>query len=59
MADAEDRPKEVQPETQAPEPPRVLHAQDLFRGDREICIELDGTRYRLRITRRNKLILQK
>lgn len=40
-------------------PPRIVDANDLFHGDREIWIELDGVRYRLRITRRNKLILQK
>ncbi len=41
----------------SPEP--VLRAIELFRGRREICIEHEGKRYRLRITRRNKLILQK
>ena len=40
-----------------PEPTVV--SEDLFRGKREIVIEHDGVRYRLRITRRNKLILQK
>jgi hemin uptake protein HemP len=39
--------------------PRVIDAQELFQGEREIWLELDGIRYRLRITRRNKLILQK
>lgn len=37
----------------------LLHAQELFRGSREIWIEHEGKYYRLRITRRNKLILQK
>ena len=41
------------------EPERVLKAEDLFAGKREVWIELDGVRYRLRITRRGKLILQK
>jgi hemin uptake protein HemP len=41
------------------EPPRVLDAEELFAGKREVWIELDGVRYRLRITRRGKLILQK
>ena len=41
-----------------PDPP-VLDARGLFAGRREIVIEHDGVRYRLRITRRNKLILQK
>ena len=41
------------------ETPRVIDADELFQGHREIWLELDGVRYRLRITRRNKLILQK
>ena len=41
------------------ETPRVLSAEELFAGKREVWIELDGVRYRLRITRRGKLILQK
>ncbi len=41
------------------EPLRVLKADELFAGRREVWIELDGVRYRLRITRRGKLILQK
>jgi hemin uptake protein HemP len=39
--------------------PRVVNADDPFQGDREICVLFDGVRYRLRITRRNRLILQK
>lgn len=42
-----------------PEPVKVVDARKLFGERREICIEHDGVRYRLRITRRNKLILQK
>ncbi|MEO2090264.1 MAG: hemin uptake protein HemP [Gemmataceae bacterium] len=38
---------------------RVVRTEDLFGDLREIWIEHDGERYRLRITRRNKLILQK
>ncbi|QDU20409.1 hemin uptake protein HemP [Urbifossiella limnaea] len=41
------------------EPSRVLRAAELFGDRREVWIELDGVRYRLRITRRGKLILQK
>lgn len=49
-----------QPSREQAEPSlHVLQAECLFRGEREICIEHDGVRYRLRITRRNKLILQK
>lgn len=43
----------------APEMPRVVAATELFQGSREIWIEYLGERYRLRITRRNRLILQK
>lgn len=39
--------------------PVVVDARQLFQGQREIQIEHEGVRYRLRITRRNKLILQK
>ena len=39
--------------------PRVVSTQEIFAGEREICIEHEGEIYRLRITRRNKLILQK
>ena len=44
---------------EATDSPRVVSAQQLFAGDREICIDHEGERYLLRITRRNKLILQK
>lgn len=37
----------------------IIDARALFQGRREIVIEHEGARYRLRITRRNKLILQK
>ena len=39
--------------------PRVIQAEALFQGDREVHIEHLGTCYRLRITRRSRLILQK
>jgi hemin uptake protein HemP len=55
-ADDRPRPKADAKDAQAP---RLLEAQQLFRGEREIWIEHAGTRYRLRITRRNRLILQK
>jgi hemin uptake protein HemP len=45
------------------EPPRepapVIDAKRLFGECREVWIEHAGVRYRLRITRRGKLILQK
>jgi len=37
----------------------VVDSKALFQGQREVWIEHDGERYRLRITRRGKLILQK
>jgi hemin uptake protein HemP len=43
----------------APQAARLLQAAELFRGEKEVWIEHEGVRYRLRITRRNKLILQK
>lgn len=46
-------------EPEEKDPPVVLDALKIFDGRREVWIELDGVRYRLRITRRNKLILQK
>jgi hemin uptake protein HemP len=50
-------------EPTAPEkagPPSLpLDTRELFAGRREIVLEHEGVRYRLRITRRNKLILQK
>lgn len=39
--------------------PKVIPANELFGDAREIWIDFRGERYRLRITRRNKLILQK
>lgn len=46
-------------ELEADEAQKVVRAEELFGERREIWIELDGVRYRLRITRRGKLILQK
>lgn len=37
----------------------VVDSRSLFHGQREVWIEHEGERYRLRITRRGKLILQK
>ena len=49
---------------EAAEPPQAcepvtIDAARLFGGAKEVQIELQGVRYRLRITRRGKLILQK
>lgn len=51
--DDEATPREVaQPEV-------VIRTEELFGERREVWIEHNGERYRLRITRRGKLILQK
>jgi hemin uptake protein HemP len=47
------------PEDRADARPRIIDAAELFQGGREVWLELTGVRYRLRITRRHKLILQK
>jgi hemin uptake protein HemP len=62
MSKAENRqePNQEPPPKLSPQgPPKTFDAQELFQGAREIWIEHTGIRYRLRITRRNKLILQK
>lgn len=41
------------------ESPKVIPAAELFGDAREVMIDFHGEQYRLRITRRNKLILQK
>ena len=51
--------QERPPQGESENPPKVVSTQELFAGEREICIEHAGEKYRLRITRRNKLILQK
>jgi hemin uptake protein HemP len=56
---ADEHDEDVRETHDAAEPARVLKAEDLFGRDRDLWIELDGVRYRLRITRRGKLILQK
>jgi hemin uptake protein HemP len=54
-------PAQREPDEHEPPPAsvRIIDARTLFERDREVVIELDGVRYRLRITRRNRLILQK
>lgn len=59
MSETQDRSQSELQQRNALISPPVFHAEELFQGHREVCIEHDGKRYRLRITRRNKLILQK
>jgi hemin uptake protein HemP len=47
-----------QPET-SPAARRVLRSEDILAGQREVQILHEGEMYRLRVTRRGKLILQK
>ncbi len=42
-----------------PKRPKTLKSNDLFEGEKEICIEHNGALYRLKITRQDKLILNK
>jgi hemin uptake protein HemP len=58
MSENEDE-KDEREERAPHEPPRIIPAEELFAGQREVWIDLGGVRYRLRITRRGKLILQK
>jgi hemin uptake protein HemP len=54
-----DKPRDDQHQAPTPEAPVVIPADKLFGEKHEVWIELNGERYRLRITRRGKLILQK
>ena len=47
------------PPTPPDRPDRVIRSDDLFRGARQVLIEHGSERYRLIITRNDKLILQK
>jgi hemin uptake protein HemP len=59
MSDQElDNETDVQQES-SETPPVILGTEALFGDLKEIWIEHNGERYRLRITRKNKLILQK
>ena len=49
----------VYSDEQSPKRPKTLKSDDLFEGEKEICIEHNGALYRLKITRQDKLILNK
>ena len=59
MSDEVETPSQLHETNKDGIPAKVLRAEELFGERREVWIELDGVRYRLRITRRGKLILQK
>lgn len=54
-----DREKPEPPRTAMPQPLKLFRSEELFGGERLICIEHAGAVYRLQITSRGKLILQK
>jgi hemin uptake protein HemP len=58
MTDEQDR-EDADPGPPPREGTVVIPAEQLFGDRREVWIEHNGERYRLRITRRGKLILQK
>jgi hemin uptake protein HemP len=58
MNDDTHPPDEAAPTDEPAEAP-VIRVADWFGDRREVWLELGRVRYRLRITRRNKLILQK
>jgi hemin uptake protein HemP len=51
--------KEGRPSTSSAGAPRTMTTQDLMAGNREIVIVHRGEKYRLKITRSDKLILMK
>jgi len=55
----EDRQSHERPRTREAESVPVIDVAKWFGDHREVWLELDGVRYRLRMTRRKKLILQK
>jgi hemin uptake protein HemP len=59
MAENEKQDRPEDSETAGPSAGAVIAAAQLFGDRREVWIEHNGERYRLRITRRGKLILQK
>ncbi|HWC89292.1 MAG TPA: hemin uptake protein HemP [Pirellulales bacterium] len=48
-----------QPPLPSPADVKVLHSEELFAGGRVVIIEHAGAMYRLQITARGRLILQK
>jgi hemin uptake protein HemP len=58
MNDESNEPEKAE-ESEVPIDAQVIQVADWFGDRREVWLELDGVRYRLRITRRNKLILHK
>jgi len=57
----EDSPAELPSQPKPSKEPltKLFHSEDLFKGDKIVCIDHEGAIYRLQITSRGKLILQK
>ncbi|MCE9608302.1 MAG: hemin uptake protein HemP [Planctomycetia bacterium] len=49
---------EMSPKGETP-PIKLFPSEELFRGEKIVCIDHEGAIYRLQITSRGKLILQK
>lgn len=48
-----------QASTSGSQPPRKISSADILQGDREVLIQHGTETYRLRVTKSNKLILNK
>lgn len=59
MADSDDANETQSDENSPATPPEIVPSESIFKEAREVWIEHRGERYRLRITRKGKLILQK
>lgn len=60
MTDEKERAREDNPAASPPpQPVKLFRSEELFEGERVVCIEHAGAIYRLQITSRGKLILQK
>jgi hemin uptake protein HemP len=57
--DADDSNSDKNPTPPASDQPRLIQAEELFAGRREVWIQHGDQRYRLRITSAGKLILTK
>ena len=55
---SEDSPEEL-PRESSLKQMRIILSAELLQGEREVCIDHEGEIYRLRLTRNQKLILQK
>lgn len=59
MPEPNQEPQPANPPNKPSETPRIIQAEDLFAGQREVWIQHGDQCYRLRITAAGKLILTK